>query len=341
MAVGVAAEVKSKLSVVDVVGQTVQLKKSGSTYKGLCPFHGEKTPSFYVTPARESWKCFGCGLGGDIFSFVMQRDSVSFPEALKVLAARAGVELDERTSREDARKRRLRDVLDGAIAFYHTVLTAHPSGPAGARLPARPRLHRRDDRGLPARLGAGRLGDDLEAAHRQARRDPGGAGGGRPDDAARHGTGRRLRPVPGADHLPDPGHERQRDRARRPLPRRRGRHPRPRPEVPQLAGHAALRQEPDAVPRRQGEGPDPQVRPGGHRRGLHRRADGPPGRLRQRRRQPRDGAHPGPGRAAQPLRQEGRPGLRRRPGRAVGRHVRGDRAEQPDLRGPGRGRRRA
>ncbi len=128
MAVGVAAEVKSKLSVVDVVGQTVQLKKSGSTYKGLCPFHGEKTPSFYVTPARESWKCFGCGLGGDIYSFVMQRDSLTFPEALKVLAARAGVELDERTSREDARRARLHQVLDAAIAFYHTVLTAHPSG---------------------------------------------------------------------------------------------------------------------------------------------------------------------------------------------------------------------
>ena len=105
MAVGAAAEVKSKLSVVDVVSQTVQLKKSGSTYKGLCPFHGEKTASFYVTPARESWKCFGCGLGGDIFSFVMQRDSVTFPEALKQLAARAGVELDERTSRDDARRK--------------------------------------------------------------------------------------------------------------------------------------------------------------------------------------------------------------------------------------------
>ena len=128
MAVGAAAEVKSKLSVVDVVSQTVQLKKSGSTYKGLCPFHGEKTASFYVTPARESWKCFGCGLGGDIFSFVMQRDSVSFPEALKQLAARAGVELDERTSREDARRKRLTDVLEAAVAFYHTVLTGHPSG---------------------------------------------------------------------------------------------------------------------------------------------------------------------------------------------------------------------
>ena len=128
MAVGVAAEVKSKLSVVDVVSQTVSLKKSGTSYKGICPFHGEKTASFYVTPARESWKCFGCGLGGDIFSFVMQRDSVSFPEALKGLAERAGVEIDERSSREDARKARLRQVLDAAIAFYHTVLTGHPSG---------------------------------------------------------------------------------------------------------------------------------------------------------------------------------------------------------------------
>jgi len=128
VAVGIAAEVKNKLSVVDVIGETVQLKKSGASYKGLCPFHGEKTPSFYVTPSRESWKCFGCGLGGDVFSFVMQRDSVTFPEALKTLAAKAGVEIDERSSREDARRARLRDVLDSAIAWYHSVLTAHVSG---------------------------------------------------------------------------------------------------------------------------------------------------------------------------------------------------------------------
>ena len=128
MAVGVAAEVKNKLSVVDVVGESVQLKKAGTTYKGLCPFHGEKTPSFTVTPARESWKCFGCGEGGDIFSFVMKRDGLSFPEALKVLAAKAGVELDERTSREDAHRKRLRDVLESAIAFYHAVLTGSTTG---------------------------------------------------------------------------------------------------------------------------------------------------------------------------------------------------------------------
>src|SRR6188472_4464831 len=128
LAVGVAAEVKNKLSGVDVVGETVSLKKAGTTYKGLCPFHGEKTPSFVVTPGRDSWHCFGCGLGGDIFSFVMQRDSVTFPEALRTLAERAGVEIDERTKREDVHKARLRGVLDSAIAFYHAVLTNSAAG---------------------------------------------------------------------------------------------------------------------------------------------------------------------------------------------------------------------
>ncbi|HUQ44731.1 MAG TPA: DNA primase [Candidatus Limnocylindria bacterium] len=125
---GVAAEVKSKLNIVDVVGETVQLKKAGTTYKGICPFHGEKTPSFTVTPGRDSWKCFGCGLGGDVFSFVMQRDGVSFPDALRVLAGKAGVEIDERTKREDVHRARLREILETAIAFYHQVLTATTMG---------------------------------------------------------------------------------------------------------------------------------------------------------------------------------------------------------------------
>jgi DNA primase len=128
LSVGATAEVKSKLSVVDVVGETVTLKKAGTTYKGLCPFHGEKTPSFVVTPGRESWHCFGCGKGGDIFSFVMERDSLSFPEALRTLAGKAGVEIDERTKREDIRRKRLRGVLDTAIAFYHAVLTGSKAG---------------------------------------------------------------------------------------------------------------------------------------------------------------------------------------------------------------------
>jgi DNA primase len=128
LSVGATAEVKSKLSVVDVVGESVTLKKAGTTYKGLCPFHGEKTPSFVVTPARETWHCFGCGRGGDIFSFVMERDGLTFPEALRALAGKAGVEIDERTKREDLRRARLRGVLDTAIAFYHAVLTNSKAG---------------------------------------------------------------------------------------------------------------------------------------------------------------------------------------------------------------------
>jgi DNA primase len=128
LSVGVAAEIKSKLDLVEIVGESVSLRKAGTTFKGLCPFHGEKTPSFTVTPARESWKCFGCGKGGDLFSFVMERDTIDFPEALRRLAARAGVELDERSSREDAHRKRLRDVMEQAIAFYHQVLTGTKHG---------------------------------------------------------------------------------------------------------------------------------------------------------------------------------------------------------------------
>lgn len=128
MASGSVAEVKSRLAVADVVGETVQLKKAGSTLKGLCPFHGEKTPSFVVTPARESWKCFGCGKGGDIFTFVMERDNLPFGEALTLLATKAGVVLDDRSRAEDARRNRLREVLEGAISFYHAILTSHELG---------------------------------------------------------------------------------------------------------------------------------------------------------------------------------------------------------------------
>ena len=153
MSVGVAAEIKTKLSVVDVVGETVQLKKAGTTYKGLCPFHGEKTPSFTVTPARESGSASAAALGGDVFSFVMQRDGVTFPEALKVLAAKAGVELDERTTREDARKRPPARRPRGGDRLLPRGPDRLEARPARARLPARPRLHRRDDRDASSSAG--------------------------------------------------------------------------------------------------------------------------------------------------------------------------------------------
>ena len=128
---GITAEIKSKLPVVDVVGETVTLKRAGTVHKGLCPFHNEKTPSFIVTPERETWHCFGCGEHGDIFTFVMRRDGLDFREALERLAEKAGVELSERTAREDRRRKRLRDALEAAIAFYRQVLLqAHQAGPA-------------------------------------------------------------------------------------------------------------------------------------------------------------------------------------------------------------------
>ncbi|HEX2765752.1 MAG TPA: DNA primase [Candidatus Limnocylindria bacterium] len=119
---GIIAEIKSKIPVVELVGETVALKRAGSVHKGLCPFHGEKTPSFVVTPERETWHCFGCGEHGDIFTFLMRRDGLDFREALARLAERAGVELSERTAREDRRRARLREALEAAIAWYREVL---------------------------------------------------------------------------------------------------------------------------------------------------------------------------------------------------------------------------
>jgi len=119
---GIVAEIKAKLPVADIVGETVALKRAGTIQKGLCPFHAEKTPSFIVTPERETWHCFGCGEHGDIFTFVMRRDGLDFREALSRLAERAGVELSARTAGEDRRRKRLREALEAAIAWYREVL---------------------------------------------------------------------------------------------------------------------------------------------------------------------------------------------------------------------------
>ncbi|TMB50804.1 MAG: DNA primase [Chloroflexi bacterium] len=125
---GIVADIKSRLPIVELVGETVALKRAGSAYKGLCPFHAEKTPSFIVTPDRESWHCFGCGKGGDAFTFLMERDGVDFREALTRLAEKAGVELSAQSAREDRRRRRLREALEAAIAWYREVLLRTPQG---------------------------------------------------------------------------------------------------------------------------------------------------------------------------------------------------------------------
>src|SRR6266480_6246784 len=83
--------VREATDIVQLIGERVQLRRAGRSYKGLCPFHTEKTPSFTVTPDRQIWHCFGCSKGGDVFAFVMEQDKVTFPEALRMLADRAGI----------------------------------------------------------------------------------------------------------------------------------------------------------------------------------------------------------------------------------------------------------
>jgi len=90
-------EIKSRLSILEIIQDFVQLKKAGTNYKGLCPFHSEKTGSFMVSPSKQIWHCFGCGVGGDVFEFIKLIENVEFAEALKILADRAGVELKKPT----------------------------------------------------------------------------------------------------------------------------------------------------------------------------------------------------------------------------------------------------
>ena len=129
--------VKAALEILPLVEDVVRLRKAGSTYKGLCPFHQERTPSFTVSPARGTFKCFGCGEGGDAITFVEKTENVDFVGAIELLARRFGVELEyEEASPEQEQKRRrddrLRALLERAAEFYARVLWESDTG-AGAR----------------------------------------------------------------------------------------------------------------------------------------------------------------------------------------------------------------
>ncbi len=118
-------EIKQRLDIVDVVSGYATLQKSGRNFKALCPFHTEKTPSFFVFPERGSWHCFGsCGTGGDIFSFVMKKEGVDFGAALRLLAERAGVTLvaKQKESAVDKEAERLYLINEAAAQYYHHLL---------------------------------------------------------------------------------------------------------------------------------------------------------------------------------------------------------------------------
>ena len=109
--------IKERIDIVEFIGRYVELKKAGINYSGLCPFHGEKTPSFIVSPERNRYKCFGCGRDGDIFTFLMETEGYDFPQALEKLAKEAGIEL-KKTRKKDSRLEKLFKINDAAQAAF-------------------------------------------------------------------------------------------------------------------------------------------------------------------------------------------------------------------------------
>ncbi len=127
--------VRQATDVLALVGETVELRQRGNSFWGCCPFHQEKSPSFHVDPQTGLWKCFGCGESGDIFAYVMKRESLDFPDAIRYLADRAGIELnEERGANRGPRRNRLVEALEAAEEFYCTMLLrGRGEGPAAGR----------------------------------------------------------------------------------------------------------------------------------------------------------------------------------------------------------------
>lgn len=126
-------EVAGRISIVEVISDYVPLRHNGGNFLGLCPFHSEKTPSFTVNPAREIFHCFGCGVGGNVFSFIMKIEGLNFPEAVKLLARKSGIEIEERQLTPAERKSQdeyaqfLR-INDLSISYYRSILLTSQEG---------------------------------------------------------------------------------------------------------------------------------------------------------------------------------------------------------------------
>jgi DNA primase len=126
------SQIKQNLDIVDVINSYVPIKKSGKNYKGCCPFHSEKTPSFMVSQDLQIFKCFGCGEGGDMFKFVELMEGVDFPQALEILAEKAGVVLEKKDfDKESQLKKRIYYINDITAKFYNYILTRHSLGKPG------------------------------------------------------------------------------------------------------------------------------------------------------------------------------------------------------------------
>lgn len=123
----VIQEIKSRIDIVPFIQGYVKLSRAGINWKGLCPFHSEKSPSFMVSPTRQTWHCFGCSKGGDIFKFLMELDHVEFRDALKQLAERAGVELVKEDPKLRTERERQYAVMETATKFYEAHLARNPA----------------------------------------------------------------------------------------------------------------------------------------------------------------------------------------------------------------------
>jgi DNA primase len=129
MAADQVQEIKSRIDIVDLVSGYVKLKKAGKNYKGLCPFHSEKTPSFMVSPELQIFKCFGCGRSGDVYSFLQEAEGIEFKEALETLAERAGVKLERRRpSPQEEKRREIISVNQMAQEYFTYLLSEHQVG---------------------------------------------------------------------------------------------------------------------------------------------------------------------------------------------------------------------
>ncbi|MCC7356021.1 MAG: DNA primase [Candidatus Doudnabacteria bacterium] len=131
MADQVLQDIKDRIDVVDLIGSYIQVKRSGTNFKAVCPFHNEKSASLMVSPQKQIWHCFGCGEGGDIFGFVMRQENIDFKQALEILANKAGVKLPEYSGankEDDALKQLITRINNFAAKFYNKQLVSETSG---------------------------------------------------------------------------------------------------------------------------------------------------------------------------------------------------------------------